>query len=159
MGLSTKLTWVNGLAPFLSKQVQSHDVFDFLLDECGRADKMIISSFAITEAYVRRIIRNRHRIDHLTLFLDFTIASRSPRLTMYTAHNVDELYLTNNHSKTIYLACGERQLLAVMSNNATNNHRYESGLVVSSGEVISHFMEQYSQMKNDSVRWDGPKQR
>ena len=155
MALSTKLNWVNGLAPFLSKQIQSHDVFDFLLDECGRADKMVISSFAITEAYVRRIIRNRHRIDHLTLYLDFTIASRSPRMTMFTAKNVDELYLTNNHSKTIYISGNGKEYLAVMSNNATNNHRYESGLVCSSGEVINHFLEQFNQMKNDSVKWDG----
>jgi hypothetical protein len=155
MGLSKKLTWVNGLAPFLSKQIQSHDVFDFLLDECGRADKMDISSFAITESYVRRIIRNRDRIGHLTLFLDFTIASRSPRMTMYAAKNVDELYLTNNHSKTIYITGQGREYLAVMSNNATNNHRYESGLVCSSPEVICHFLEQYRQMKNDSVKWDG----
>lgn len=155
MGLSTKLTWVNGVAPFLSDQVQFQDVFDFMLDDCKRADKMVISSFAITEALVRRIIRNRHRIDHLTLFLDFTIASRSPRMTMYTAKNVDELYLTNNHSKTIYIAGNGKQYLAVMSNNATNNHRYESGLVISSEKVITLFREQYGRMKNDSVKWDG----
>ena len=150
-----KPTWVNGLAPFLSKQIQSHDVFDFLLNECGGADKMIISSFAITEAYVRRIIRNRHRIGHLTLYLDFTIASRNPRMTMYTAKNVDELYLTNNHSKTIYISGNGKEYMAVMSNNATNNHRYESGLVCSSREVIDYFQEQLKQMKNDSVKWDG----
>ena len=155
MPSSTKLTWVNGLAPFLSKHIQSHDVFDFVLDECKRADRMVISSFAITEAYVRRIIRNRHRIDHLTLYLDFTIASRNPRMTMYAAKNVDELYLTNNHSKTIYISGNGKEYLAVMSNNATNNHRYESGLVCSSREVIDHFQEQFNQMKNDSVKWDG----
>ena len=152
---STKLTWVNGIAPFLSNQVQFQDVFDFMLDECERADKMVISSFAITEALVRRIIRNRHRIDHLTLFLDFTIASRNPRMTMFAAKNVDQLYLTNNHSKTIYISSNGKEYLAVMSNNATNNHRYESGLVINSREVISHFREQYNQLKNDSVKWDG----
>jgi hypothetical protein len=155
MASSTKLNWVNGIAPFLSNQVQFQDVFDFMLDECGRADKMVISSFAITEALVRRIIRNRHRIDHLALFLDFTVASRSPRMTMYTSKNVDELYLTNNHSKTIYISGNGKEYLAVMSNNATNNHRYESGLVISFEKVISHFREQYTQMKNDSVRWNG----
>ena len=126
-----------------------------MLDDCGRADKMVISSFAISEALVRRIIRNRHRIDHLTLYLDFTIASRNPRMTMFAAKNVDELYLTNNHSKTIYTSGNGKEYLAVISNNATNNHRYECGLVISSSEVISHFREQYNQMKNDSVKWDG----
>lgn len=155
MALSTKLTWVNGFAPFLSKQIQSHDVFDFLLEECGRADTMVISSFAITEAYVRRIVRNRHSIGHLELFLDFTIATRQPRMTMYAAHNVDALWLTNNHSKTIFIEGNGKRFFAVMSNNATNNHRYESGLVFSEKNVIDNFLQQYSQMRLDSVRWDG----
>jgi len=126
-----------------------------MLDDCKRADKMVISSFAISEALVRRIIRNRHRIDHLTLYLDFTIASRNPRMTMFAAKNVDELYLTNNHSKTIYTSGNGKEYLAVISNNATNNHRYECGLVIRSREVISYFREQYNQMKNDSVKWNG----
>ena len=155
MASSTKLNWVNGIAPFLSNQIQFQDVFDFMLDDCGRADKMVISSFAISEALVRRIIRNRHRIDHLTLYLDFTIASRNPRMTMFAAKNVDELYLTNNHSKTIYTSGNGKEYLAVISNNATNNHRYECGLVIRSREVISYFREQYNQMKNDSVKWNG----
>ena len=144
----------NGFGLFLNQQVQSHDVFDYLLDKCGRADEMIISSFAVTEAYVRRIIRNRHRIENISLFLDFTIASRNPRVTFYAAHNVNRLFLTNNHSKFIYIRSGI-SYLAIMSNNATNNHRYESGIILSEPVFISEFLAQIEGMKRDSVLFDG----
>ncbi|NQU52429.1 MAG: hypothetical protein HQ522_07805 [Bacteroidetes bacterium] len=141
----------NGFGLYLNKEVQSHTVFDYLLDQCNGADKMIVSSFAITEAYVRRIIRNRQRIEDLTLFLDFTIASRNPRGTNYAAHNVDRLYLTNNHSKFIYISRSGVEYLSIMSNNATNNHRYESGIILSDSVFIAEFLAQIEAMKLNCV--------
>lgn len=137
---------------FLSKQVASHHVFDFILNEIKRADEMIISSFAITDDYVRRLIRNRESISMLTLILDFTVASRNPRITDFAARNCEELYLTNNHSKTIYAKNKETEILAVVSNNTTKNRRYESGIIFKNHEVIPAFIQQYEQMKNDSVQ-------
>jgi len=112
---------------------------------------MIVSSFAITEAYVRRIIRNRHRINDITLFLDFTIASRNPKISLYAANNVDRLFLTNNHSKFIYICRSGMEYLSIMSNNATNNHRYESGIILSDSVFIAEFLEQIKAMENDCV--------
>ena len=139
----------------MSQQVQSHDVFDYLLEKCGRADTMVVGSFAITEAYVRRIIRNRNRIGEITLFLDFTIASRNPRITLYAARNVDRLYLANNHSKFIHVAGSGAGYLAVMSNNATNNHRYESGIILSDPVFIAEFMQQFETVKTGCVLYNG----
>lgn len=150
-----KLRWLNnGTAPFLSKEIQSHDVFDFMLDELKRADKVVISSFAITEAYIRRLIKNSKRIGHVTLFIDVTIGTRNPRLTAYASMNVNELYLLNNHSKTIYMHVAGKELLAIMSNNATNNHRYESGIVFSDPDIIAQFVKQYDTMKAESCDYD-----
>ena len=146
-----------GTGYYLNQQVQSHTVFDYLLEKVGRADKMIIGSFAITEAYVRRIIRNRDRIVDITLFLDFTIASRNPRTTIYAAHNVNRLFLANNHSKFIYASGSGMEYLAVMSNNATNNHRYESGVILSDPDLIIEFLRKVEEMKNDCVLYDGTK--
>ena len=152
-----KLRWLsNGTAPYLSKEIQSHDVFDFMLNEIKRADTVVISSFAITEAYIRRLIKNSDRIGHVTLFLDVTIGTRNPRLTGYASMNVNELYLLNNHSKTIYMSGSGKELLAVMSNNATNNHRYESGIVFSEPEIIAQFVQQYKTMKAESCDYDNP---
>ncbi len=150
-----KIEEANGTGYYLSEQVQSHDVFDCLLEKCGRADTIIVSSFAITEAYVRRIIRHRQRIGEISLFLDFTIASRNPRITLYAARNVDRLYLANNHSKFIYASGSGVQYLAVMSNNATNNHRYEAGIILSDQVFITEFLTQIEVMKNCCVLYDG----
>jgi len=157
MSKNQKLRWLNnGTAPFLSKEIQSHDVFDFMLNELERADTVVVSSFAITEAYIRRLIKNSNRIGSITLFLDVTIGTRNPRLTAYASMNVSELYLLNNHSKTIYMSGSGKELLAVMSNNATNNHRYESGIVFSDQEIIRQFVHQYETMKAESCDYDNP---
>lgn len=147
-----ELSWNNDIAVKLSQDVQSHDVFDYILDECERADKMIIGSFAMNEAYVRRIIRNRERISSIEVFLDLTVADRSPSNTIYVSENVDALYLTNNHSKFIYCS-GECEMLAVMSNNATNNHRFEFQVFIQDPDVISNFLQQYELMKAESLRY------
>ncbi len=137
----------------MSQEVQSHDVFDYLVEECKGADKMIIGSFAMNEAYVRRIIKNRDRIGTIEVFLDFTVADRNPANTIYTALNVDGLFLTNNHAKFIYCK-GEKELLAVMSNNATNNHRFEVQVIIRDRDVIGNFLLQYETMKTESLRYD-----
>lgn len=147
-----ELSWNNDTAVKLSQDVQSHDMFDFILDECERADKMIIGSFAMNEAYVRRIIRNRERISSIEVFLDLTVADRSPSSTIYISENVDALYLVNNHSKFIYCH-GVKEMLAVMSNNATNNHRFEIQVIIQDKQVIGDFLEQYEQMKTESLRY------
>ena len=149
-----QIIWANSqTAFFLSNQVASHHIFDFVIDELKSADFMIISSFAITDHYVRRLIRNRGRISRITLFLDFTIASRNARITDFASRNVEELFLTNNHSKTIYAINRDAEMLAVMSNNATNNKRYESGIIFKNHPIISEFRKQYDTMKADSVPW------
>jgi len=149
-----QITWSDPqTAFFLSNQVASHHVFDFIINEMKRADELIISSFAITDQYVRRLIRNSVRISRITLFLDFPIASRNARVTQFAASNVAELYLTNNHSKTIYAKNSGTEMLAVISNNATNNLRFESGIIFRDHALIPQFLQQYETMKTDSVQW------
>lgn len=143
----------DGFAMYLNQEVQSHNVFDYMLDRLEGADRMTISSFAITEAYVRRIIRNRERIHHIDLILDFTIASRNPRISMYAAENVDNLFLVNNHSKVIYIEKGGQSMAAVMSNNATNNHRFESGVIILDNEKARTFGQAFDAVKQQAVRY------
>lgn len=119
----------------------------------GTVDRMVISSFAITEAYIRRIIRNRDQVKHITLVLDFTIASRNPRISLFAAKNVDELYLVNNHSKIIYVESGNRKMAAIMSNNATNNHRFEAGIIIQDSMKAAIIGEAFDQVIKESVRY------
>lgn len=149
-----ELSWANDIALKLSQEVQSHDVFDYLLNECGRAEKIIIGSFAMNDAYIRKIIRKRDKIEDIEVFLDLTVADRSPANTIYVSQNVDALYLTNNHSKFIYCKGGGKEFLSVMSNNATNNHRFEFQVFIRERETIFNFLQQYEVMKNESLLYD-----
>ncbi len=148
------IEWIdNKLGLYLSQDIQAHHVFDFMIQELAGDLKIIVSSFAITEPWVRRLIRSRDRVNHITLFLDFTVASRKPRNTDYAARNVDELFLTNNHSKTIYMENGNDRILAMMSNNATNNRRFESGVLFKNHQAIELYLNYIELMKLECVKW------
>lgn len=146
--------WVDAkTAVYLTNNIQAHHIFDFMLEELTGNLKIIVSSFAITEPWVRRLIRSRDRVLHITLFLDFTVASRKPKNTDYTSRNVDELWLTNNHSKTIFMENGADKILSLMSNNATNNRRYESGVLFKNHPAIELYQQKIEEMKLDCVQW------
>ena len=136
---------------YVSNRINSHDIFDYLIDKCEGADRLFVSSFAISETYIRRFIKNRYRINHRTLLLDFTVGTRQSRNTYFASKNVDELYLTNNHSKIILI---ENKAVAIMSNNATDNSRFESGLVSFNTELISEYSNLVELMKNSSKLYD-----
>lgn len=148
------ITWLdNSIAIYLDNKIQAHHIFDDMLAEVGQADELIISSFAITEAWVRRLIRNRSQLNHITLILDFTVASRKARNTNFAAANVDELFLTKQHSKTIYMRSGANKMLAIISNNATNNQRFESGVIFRNHIAIEIYLQKIAVVKTESVTW------
>ena len=136
---------------YVNDSLNSHDIFDYMIDQCNGADRLFVSSFAITETYIRRFIKNRHRINHITLLLDFTVATRQSRGTYYASRNVDELYLANNHSKIILI---ENKAVAIMSNNATDNSRFESGLVSFNPEMVHKYSELIERMLQTAHRYE-----
>lgn len=148
-----ELSWHNDMALLLSNNIQSHHVFDYILKQCVRADNMIIGSFAMNEAFLRRIIKKRYLIKNIEVFLDLTVAGRSPGNTILIANNVDSLYLINNHSKFIYCR-GQKEILAVLSNNATNNNRYEIQVFTSNRIIITDFLNSYNKMKKESIHYE-----
>ncbi len=150
---SNRIQWLNSeFAPYLNNRVQSYHVFDFLLDHCQGADSMYVSSFAITDVYVRRIIQQRERIKHITLVLDFTFASRNPRVLLYAAHQVDEVYLTNNHSKVLLIR-GQKDAVSISSNNATNNVRYEAGMITCNPTLVDFYESEMKKLIDNSLRY------
>jgi ABC-type uncharacterized transport system permease subunit len=148
------ITWIDSsIGIYLDNKIQAHHIFDLMISELQTADELVISSFAITEAWVRRLIRNKEKLNHIILVLDFTVASRKARNTDFAAQNVNELYLTKQHSKTIYMRSGNRQLLALISNNATNNQRFESGVVFRDHPAINVYLQKLETVKKESAIW------
>ena len=147
-----KIYWLNdGFAPFLST-VQSHHVFDFCLNYVNRADATVISSFAINEAFVRRLVKNRDRLGHVTVLWDVTMATRNIQTLMFLAKNVDAVHLVPNHSKMIWMQ-GEKECVAISSVNTTGNYRNEGGLVTSDPTLIDFYKTNLQIIINDSPQW------
>jgi len=136
---------------YVSNRLNSHDIFDYLIEKCEGADRLFVSSFAITETYIRRFIKNRSRIKHITLLLDFTVATRQTRISYFAYKNVDEFYICNNHSKIILI---ENKAVAIISNNATDNSRFESGIISFDPEVIQTYSELIKTMLHNAKRYE-----
>ncbi len=136
---------------YVNNSINNHDIFDYLIEKCNGADRLFISSFAITDSYIRRFIKNRYRINHITLVLDFTVATRKSRNTFFASLNVDELRLANNHSKIILI---DNKAVAIMSNNATKNSRYECGFISFDTNVIKQYSALVELMKIDTALYE-----
>ncbi len=153
MDLSPKIDWLNdGFAPFLDK-VQSHHVFDFCLNYVGRADETIISSFAINEGFVRRLIKNRVRLGNLTVIWDSNMAVQNIGKLLFAAKNTDALLLANNHSKVIYMANSNKQCVAVSSVNTTGNYRYEGGFITTDADLVKFYKLKLENIIDESNPW------
>lgn len=147
-----KIQWqCDGFAPFLDK-VQSHHVFNFCLDYVKRADTTVISSFAINEAFVRRLIKNRDKLGHLTVIWDTTMATRNIKTLLFLARNVDAVHLVANHSKMIWMQ-GQNECVAVSSVNTTGNYRNEGGLITNHQVLVNFYQEHLNKIIEDSLQW------
>jgi membrane-bound acyltransferase YfiQ involved in biofilm formation len=74
-----------------------------LLCNVDRADKLTICSFAVAEAFARKLLKQQAKIAHLTLLLDFTIAKRHRNNLLFLSNIANEIYLCNTHAKLVLL--------------------------------------------------------
>lgn len=148
-----KIQWLtDDFAPFLDT-VQSHHVFDFCLRDVDYANETIISSFAINEAFVRRLVKNRKRLGRLIIIWDTTMATRNISTLLFLNKQADAIYLTPNHSKIISMQCDSKNVVAVSSVNTTGNYRVEGGLVTSESSLVHFYHSQLIKIINSSGRW------
>lgn len=152
MALS-KIKWIkDGFAPFLEK-VQSHHVFNFCMDYVERADVCIISSFAINEGFVRRLIKNKESLGQITMLWDANMAQSNIKNLLFLTKNIHALYLNSNHSKVMYMANKSRQCVAVSSVNTTGNYRYEGGFITSDPILVNYYKTQLDEIISTSTKW------
>lgn len=148
-----KIAWINDeFAPFLNK-VQSHHVFDFCLSNIKYADETIISSFAINEAFVRRLFKHRDKLGKLTIIWDSTMATRSPKILLFLAQNADAIYIVPNHSKMISMKRTGKHIVSASSINTTGNYRYEGGIITTNKQLVDYYHSELNNIINDSVKW------
>jgi hypothetical protein len=134
------------------KKTDAWSILNTLLAKVERADKLIICSFAIAEAFARKLLRERNKIEHLTLILDFTIAKRHRSNLLFLEQVADEIYLCNTHAKLVLLESKDLSGVAVMSANATMNLRYECGFISTDKNHINAIKNDLETMKQNAIR-------
>lgn len=135
-------------AVYFSRNVESHDVLTYIMSRIGKADKLFISSFAVSDNFNRKIANIRKDVGELIVLLDFTIATRKKANTIFIANMSDQLFLTRNHSKVI-ASLGSQKAIAIISNNATENHRVESGFISFNPDFVNAYEKIiYKELKN-----------
>ncbi len=153
--MSNKIAWLDDeFAPFLDK-VQSHHVFDFCLANVEYADETIISSFAINEAFVRRLVKHRNKLGFLSIIWDTTMATRNPKTLLFLANNADAVYLLPNHSKMISMRNATAHVISCSSVNTTGNYRYEGGIITTNKKLTNYYYKELQEALRNGLKWTG----
>jgi hypothetical protein len=134
------------------KKTDAWSIVNTLLGKVDRADKLIICSFAIAEAFARKLLRERSKIAHLTLILDFTIAKRHRSNLLFLEQVADQIYLCNTHAKLVLLESKDLSGVAVMSANATMNLRYECGFISTDKNHINAIKNDLEDIIQNAIR-------
>ncbi|MDR1984088.1 MAG: hypothetical protein LBQ28_04625 [Prevotellaceae bacterium] len=134
------------------RKTDAWTIVNTLISKVERADKLTICSFAVAEAFARKLLRERSKIKHLTLMLDFTIAKRHRSNLLFLEQVADEIYLCNTHAKLVLLESPDVSGVAVMSANATMNLRYECGFISYEKNLIDTVINDLNNMKQNAIR-------
>jgi hypothetical protein len=134
------------------RKTSAWDVVGTLLENAKRAEELTLCSFAMAEAFARKLLRERNKIDRLVVLLDFTIAQRHRSNLLFLQRVADEIYLCHTHAKMILVESKNYTAAALMSANATMNYRYECGYITTSQEDVILLKNDLNAMKNDAVR-------
>jgi hypothetical protein len=134
------------------RKTDAWSIVNSLLRNVERADKLTICSFAMAEAFARKLLRERSKIANLTLLLDFTVAKRHRNNLLFLENVADEIYLCNTHAKLVLLESDGFSGVAVMSANATMNLRYECGCISYEKHLIDCIINDLEEMKKNAIR-------
>lgn len=132
---------------YLSNSLQIADVMEKVLGYTGPAH-VVISTFSVSEEFIRRILRLKKegRILTCSMFCDIRGARKTLAIYDFLRGAVDSVYLCENHSKVL-LFRGERDAAVVTSQNQTRGNRYECGVVMTMPEIVSQLSESLEAMK------------
>jgi hypothetical protein len=134
------------------RKTSAWDVVSTLLDNAKRAEELTLCSFAMAEAFARKLLRERNKIDRLVLLLDFTIAQRHRQNLLFLEQVADEIYLCHTHAKMVLVESKDYTAAALISANATMNYRYECGYITTCNDDITLLKHDLNEMKSNAVR-------
>jgi hypothetical protein len=140
---------------FYTDKFQLFDAMEVLLSQLsGKCDVIYITSFSISEEFIRKIWKFRQEMDigRVIVILDTKAAVKISSLLLAFAGNVfEEVYLTNNHGKVI-LFDGMIPLAVCTSQNQTRGNRKESTVITTDAGCYQSLYSQIQEMIKTGTR-------
>lgn len=138
---------------FYTDKFQLFDIIEVILSQLSGCESLIMTSFSISEEFTRKIfrLRERYRLNHVTLLLDTKAAAKVQKLNLFLKNTFNEVYLTNNHGKVV-LFDSDPLVSICTSQNQTRGNRKESHLICTDPGVYEKFNTTILEMKKTAVK-------
>lgn len=143
----------NPIQAFYTDKFQLFDMIEVILSRLPQCNRLIMTSFSISEEFIRKIFRFKtiYKIDKIELILDSKAAIKVQKLNLFLKNTFDEVFLTKNHGKVI-LFDSEPRVSICTSQNQTRGNRKESHLVTTSIDCFESFLKAIEEMKSTSIK-------
>ena len=142
------------LQAFYTDKFQLFDMIEILLEQLhGRCSILYMTSFSISEEFIRKIWRFRQqmKISKVILLLDHKAAIKVSKLLPFSRNVFDEVYLTNNHGKVI-LFDADIKISICTSQNQTRGNRREATIITSDKDTYRSFLSEIVNMMEVGVK-------
>ncbi|GHU77534.1 hypothetical protein FACS189414_4780 [Bacteroidia bacterium] len=139
---------------FYTDRIQLFDVMNVLLHQLNdRCRTLYITSFSISEEFIRKIVRFRSemQIGCIVLLLDTKAAAKVSKLLPFTRNVFDKVYLTNNHGKVILFDAGTKISICT-SQNQTRGNRREATIITTDAGCYNSFLNEIETMIKTGIR-------
>lgn len=122
---------------YLSNLIQIADIIEWIVSQSGFVE-IWLTSFSISEEFIRRLffIRNRHENAVINLVLDFKATMKTLCLWPFLSNAIDNVYLSDNHSKILLVKGVLINTSVITSQNLTRGNRHEVGLISTNTKIF-----------------------
>lgn len=124
----------NPLQAFVTDKFQLFDTIETVLSEIG-ACHMIITSFSVSEEFIRKIYRFKDSglVLSASAVIDHKASAKISKLLSFSSNVFNRVYLGSNHSKVVLLWNRDtrKEIAIITSQNLTRGNRQESTVITS----------------------------
>lgn len=142
------------LQAFYTDKFQLFDSIQIILEQLqGKCDVLYMTSFSVSEEFIRKIWRFRQdmSIGRVILLLDNKAALKVNKLLHFAKNVFDEVILTSNHGKVI-LFDSSLQVSICTSQNQTRGNRRESTIITTDRDCYRVFFEEIQNMIDVGIK-------
>lgn len=142
------------LQAFITDKFQLFDTIETILKEIGPC-RMIITSFSISEEFIRKIYRFKEagRILSSTVVIDHKASAKVSKLLNFAGNVFDSVFLASNHSKVVLLwnENTHSQVAIITSQNLTRGNRQESTVITTDIQVYLNLAQDIAAITDNAI--------